>query len=536
MRHFSLMIISISLLGLTGCSIPPLPRVTDTLAAPDYATPQPEVLSEGPVVETENAYLRLNNGTYSLAVKNTELAEALAVLSKSSPVPIVAQKGATGKVTINVRNRPLGDILHIMLRPLGYTAIVEDGIIVVGKPKLMTRPFVINYLMDKRTSSSVTNASISSSGGGNSNSRSTRSDGGGDSNYLSSSSSGSQGNVSVTTTGSTDFWTETVKGLQSILHGEGKKDGRDSGNRIVVNQLAGVLYVTAYPQTMEQVSLYLDSIENEIKRQVLIQAHIVEVELNDEFSLGIDWKAFLDNAHKYSISQNLTPTPLSNVFQVDINASDFTLLLDTFKEQGNVNMLSSPKISTLNNQKAVIKLTTKEVTWVNTTILNSTGDTLQTFTTPQIDEVGLFLDVTPNIAEGGRITMQVHPSITEKKEESLSPDQKSSKPVITVREVDTMVAVKSGQTVVIGGLISDRVNTVKRGVPLLGDIPYLGYLFSRYTQQHKKTELVIFLTPYVLNDETIDMIRREHEGRVWGWNGISNYAESRRLAEAEARN
>ncbi|WP_053549490.1 secretin N-terminal domain-containing protein [Desulfuromonas soudanensis] len=528
------MIISILLLGLTGCSIPPLPKVTDTLAAPGYAAPQPEVPFAGPVVESENAYLRLNGGTYSLAVKDTELAVALAVLSKSSPVPIVAQKGATGKVTVNVRNRPLGDILHIMLRPLGYTAIVEDGIIVVGKPKLLTRAFVINYLMDKRTSSSVTNASISSSGGSSRSSSGSASDSRGDSN----SSSGSQGNVSVTTTGSTDFWTETVRGLQSILYGEGKKDGGDSGNRLVVNQLAGVLYVTAYPRTMEQVSLYLDSIENEIKRQVLIQAHIVEVELNDEFSLGIDWSAVLDKAEKFSVAQLITPTTPNSAFTLNFaSPGDFTFLLDTFQEQGNVNMLSSPKISTLNNQKAVIKLTTKEVTWITSTIFNSTGDTLQTTTTPQIDEVGLFLDVTPNIAEGGRITMQVHPSITEKLRDSDSPgNTNSSKPVITVREVDTMVAVKSGQTVVIGGLISDRVNTVKRGVPLLGDIPYLGYLFSHYTQLHKKTELVIFLTPYILTDESIDMIRREHEGRVWGWNGISNYAESRRLEDAAARN
>jgi MSHA type pilus biogenesis protein MshL len=512
------MIISILLLGLTGCSIPPLPRVTDTLAAPGYATPQPEVLSETPVVETENAYLRLNNGTYSLAVKNTELAEALAILSKSSPVPIVAQKGATGKVTINVRNRPLGDILHIMLRPLGYTAIVEDGIIVVGKPKLMTRAFVLNYLMDKRASSSVTNASISSGS--------------------SASTSGSQGNVSVTTTGNTDFWNETVKGIESIIYGAGKKDGGDSGSRLIVNQLAGVFYVTAFPQTMELINAYIDSIENAIKRQVLIQAHIVEVELNDEFSLGIDWSAFLDKAQKFSVAQSITPTTLNSAFQLKLaSPGDFTFLLDTFQEQGNVNMLSSPKISTLNNQKAVIKLTTKEVSWVQSVLRDTEGRITEIVNTPQIDEVGLFLDVTPNIAEDGHITMQVHPSITEKKpEDSKSPDGFSSKPVITVREVDTMVDVKTGQTVVIGGLISDKVNKVKRGVPLLGDIPYLGWLFSHYTQQHKKTELVIFITPYLLNDETIDMIRREHEGRVWGWNGISNYAESRRLADAAARN
>jgi MSHA type pilus biogenesis protein MshL len=503
----------VSTFFLGGCALPDSPRVADTLAAPDFVgvTSEPEQIAQEAQDDAPLISDKFNQGTFSLALKNVDIQEALAILSKTSPVPIVAEGDVSGRVTINIKNKPLGDLLFTLLRPLGYRASIENGMIVVGSNKLITRSFVINYLKDKRTSSSVTNASISAGSSGSS-----------------SSSGGSTGNVSVTTSGGSDYWTEIIKGIESIAYGRDKSNSKNSKTNIVTNRLAGVIHVTAPAKTMGSISSYLSNIEREVKRQVLIQAHIVEVELNDEFSLGIDWNNIFNNL-KGAVSVDMMPTlaagAISNSFVLDIDTNNFDLILDTFKEQGGINMLSSPKISTLNNQKAVIKLTTKEVTWVNSTIVNANGDTLQTTTTPQIDEVGLFLDVTPNISAAGSITMQVHPSITEVKEVSESPDGNSSKPVITVREIDTVVNVNSGQTMVIGGLIADKVSTVKRGIPLLGDIPYLGWLFSSHHQVKKKTELVIFLTPYTLNNHTIESIRTEHENRIWGSDGINQYVD-----------
>ncbi len=507
---------------MTGCAHPDGARVANTLAAPDFVgiPSEPVQPLPIPVDATAVSSTAINQGLFSLSLKNVELKEALAILSKDSPVPIVPENGVSGRVTVNIRNRPLGDLLFTMLHPLGYRAKVEDGMIVVGPAGAVTQSFVVNYLKDTRTSSSTTNASISASSG-NSSSRSSLGSG---SSSSSSVASGGNGNVTITTFGGSDFWGEIIKGVESIAYGPDKKADSNTRINIVTNQLAGIIHVTAPPETMTIISDYLARIEIEIKRQVLIQAHIVEVELKDEFSLGIDWKTFLDNAHKFSISQNLTPTNLSNVFVLDINTNNFDLLLDTFKEQGGLNMLSSPKISTLNNQKAVIKLTTNEVTWVQSVLRSNTvGGSDLIINTPQIDEVGLFLDVTPNIAANGSISMQVHPSITEVKETSISPDTESSKPVITVREIDTMVDVQSGQTMVIGGLISDKVTNVKRGIPILGDIPYLGWLFSNHHQVKRKTELVIFLTPYILNVDAIESIRTEHENRLWGSEGINQY-------------
>ena len=249
----------------------------------------------------------------------------------------------------------------------------------------------------------------------------------------------------------------------------------------------------------------------------------MEVSLKDSFSLGIDWKSVIDKATNMTLTQALIPgigsaatAVSSNAFKFSASGSDFSVLLEAMKEQGNVNMLSSPKISALNNQKAVIKLTTKEVSWVSTkTTQNNAIGGQDTFTTtPQVDEVGIFLDVTPQIGQDGSIIMQIHPSVSEIREVSTSPDKSSTKPVINVREIDTMVDAKAGETIVIAGLISDRLAETKRSVPLLGDIPYLGMLFSYSKQERAKSELVIMMTPYILNSKSVEDIRAEHEKRM----------------------
>ncbi len=466
---------------------------------------------------------------YSLALKQADLLEALALLSRDSGIPIVSEPGVSGKATISVENRPLGEILFTMLRPLGYQASVENGVIVVGLPKLVTRAFYLNYTKDKRSSTSSTNASISAAGG---NGNVTASSGislnlnsGASTTDIGSGSGGNsqQGNVSVTTSGTADFWDEVTRGLETIIFGglESGKGGGGSntrsdsrGRKLVINQMAGVIYVTDSAENLNKIGIYLADVEQAVKRQVLIQAHIVEVALKDTFSLGIDWEYVFKQSQTYSISQGLAPVPLSNAFNISITGSDFNLLLDAMKTQGDVNTLSSPKISTMNNQRAVIKLTTREVTWVNSSILNAQGNTLQTYTTPQIDEVGIFLDVTPNISPDGLITMQIHPSISEIKSVSVSPDNKSSKPVIDVREVDTMVDIRTGETVVIAGLIVDRLRDVRKSVPFFGELPLIGPLFSNIQQERGKTELVIMLTPYLLNEKNLAEIRAEHEKRL----------------------
>jgi len=471
--------------------------------------------------------------TYSLTVKNAEIKDTLLLLSRKTGMTIMTDRDVTGRVTADLKNMTLKDIMYVLLKPHGYTVYVEHGIIRVSKPRLITRTFFVNYIKDKRSSNSTMSAAISESGspgynqGGASINLNVSSGGASGASNSSGVSSGQQGSVSVQTSSVSDYWNEVIKGLEVIVFGDssrsiktdGYSKGDKSGKQLIVNELAGLVYVRDYSDNMENVKSFLDDVERNVKRQVLIQAHIAEVSLNDTFAFGLDWNYLLTNrigsdVKPMQFSQNLVPAVPSNVFQVSITNNKVSALLDAMREQGNLNMLSSPKISTLNNQKAVIKLTTKEVSWLMNSAYNAQGNVLLSYTTPQIDEVGIFLDVTPQINEKGSITMQIHPSISEKTRTSLSPDGKSSKPIIDIREVDTMIDVKNNQTVVIAGLIVDKIIETKKSVPFLGDIPFLGNLFSYISQEKKKTELVILITPYILNDKSIADIRTEHEERL----------------------
>lgn len=504
---------------VAGCVTPPssADRIGASMAVPDYSPPVLDTAAtptdNGPGLSIDRlmslspveTYQRIDQQKlFSVSFKNADLQDALALLSRESGVPVIAGKDVGGTVTASMRDKSLGEILYALLEPLGLTAYVDRGVILVTRPRLVSKTFYVNYIKDKRTSTSTTNASVSASSG------SSGSVAGGS---VSSSGSGGQGNVSVSTSGTTDFWEEIKAGLEAIVFG-GSGNDSGSGKQLVINEMAGVIYVIDFAGNMRNVEKFLDDVERSVKRQVLIQAHIVEVTLDESYAMGVDWDYLLNKNSELRLTQNLTPVPNSEVFQLSLDTGDFNMLLDAMQELGSVNMLSSPKISTLNNQKAVIKLTTKEVTWINETSKNSTGEIISTSTTPQIDEVGLFLDVTPSINASGRITLQIHPSISEIQEVSVSPDKTSSKPVINVREVDTIADVMAGQTVVIAGLIADRFRTTRTSVPGLGELPVLGNLFSHLQQEKSKVELVIFLTPYVLDDRSIDRIRSEHEGRL----------------------
>jgi MSHA biogenesis protein MshL len=530
-------------LGVAGCANPTVNTIKDTKALSTYTAPAPAQKSAA-TLKDPDAYRSNDPGrSYSLTLKNADLRDVLLLLSKESGVSIVAERGLRGTVQIEARNKKLGELLYTILKPLGYTASVENGLILVGRPKLTTRTFRMNYLKDTRNSSSNTNVSGFVAGG--------------------------SGSVSVSTAGKSDFWGAIETSLEMFVFGTSGKGRREGGGyivgeaektpaseskaatsgtadkkgalsesgdpmlsntqlnenqlkQLVVNELAGIIQITDFPENLDKVASFLTDVEEGSKRQVLIQAHIMEVSLNDSFSMGIDWKTIIDKSSNFSIAQTLIPSTsgaasaASSVFKISAAGDSYGVMLDAMKQQGNINMLSSPKITALNNQKAVIKLTTKEVSWVSskTTQNNAIGGQDTFTTTPQVDEVGIFLDVTPQIAPDGSIIMQIHPSVSEIREMSTSPDKSSTKPVINVREIDTMVDAKAGETIVIAGLISDKLSESKRSVPVLGDIPYLGSLFSYSNQVRTKNELVIMMTPYFLNAKSIDEIRKEHEKRL----------------------
>lgn len=533
MKKISLLLTSIILI-LYGCATPKMSDVSETMALSE--PPSIEVTEKEPEPEQQEEFPKpADAGLFSLSIRDVDIRDVFLLLSKDSGVNIIADSDVSGKISVDFTDLTLESALYAITRPLGYTFRMDKGFIRVSKPILETRTFKINYTTGKRASTSTMNAAITGEGtttGGmnvpTSNINLNLTGTTGTTQATQAPSYTGQGNVQVTTSGTSDFWKEIQKGLEVIIFGDikggsesegGFSRGDSSGKKLVINELAGIVLVTDYSDNMERIEDFLNDIEMAVRKQVMIQAHIIEVSLNDDYQFGIDWEVIARSGmDSLTFSQGLLIEPATEVFQVDFERQRFneeiSALLDAMEEQGQVNVLSSPKVSTMNNQKAVIKLTTREVSWVTNTFLNAEGNVLSSYTNPQIDEVGLFLDVTPQIDDNGMITMQIHPSISDKLKDSISPDGTSTKPVINVRETDTMIKVKNGQTIVIAGLITDKITESVRKIPLIGDIPLLGALFRQTIQKKSKSELVILLTPYVLNDRSIEDIRKEHEDRL----------------------
>jgi MSHA type pilus biogenesis protein MshL len=303
-------------------------------------------------------------------------------------------------------------------------------------------------------------------------------------------------------------------------------DGK--GKKLVINRSTGIILVTDYPHQLNKIASYLESVEGSSQRQVTIQAKIMEVILSDEHKEGINWKVIEGLPRSINLAWGLTNktkttgypgsssgfiisdttggttipvpgtfkiSPYGGIFALGQAGSEVALsdIMQAISEQGDVKILSSPTISTLNNQKAIIRVGNQDVYFVTGAVATQT--TVTQIIQPVTIDIGIILDVTPQIAEDGTILMNIHPSITEKTGEKATPDGKTTFPLLSVRETDTTVRVKDGQTIIIAGLMQEKSEETYTGVPVLQSIPILGGLFRQKTEKKRNSELVIMITP-----------------------------------------
>jgi MSHA biogenesis protein MshL len=272
--------------------------------------------------------------------------------------------------------------------------------------------------------------------------------------------------------------------------------------------------VSAYPAQLEQLEIFIRAFEASIQRQVLIEAKIVEVNLDRSFQFGIDWNAVARvGTATIGVASGLPtrlprPTggsPTGNIeFTLSGNRGEINAVLNALSSQGDVRVLSSPRVSALNNQRAVFDVTTGEIVFnVTTTLLtNPNGTTIpQTQVVPQQVNVGIVLDVLPQIGADNTVTMNIRPVVTSVSRTATfttTDGATFSAPVIDTRETDTMARLRNGETIIIGGLMQTRREKQQSGVPGLRSIPLLGRLFTKYSDVERKAELVIFLTPTII--------------------------------------
>ncbi len=353
--------------------------------------------------------------------------------------------------------------------------------------------------------------------------------------------------ASTATTGMTGGASAAARSVETVA-GRGV-EGCEGGRSVVINPQSGVVVVRAMPNEQRDVSVFLKASQLSVERQVMLEAKILEVELNDGYQAGVNW-AGIANFTKTSIAlgrssngfvansgtnpgvqlatstinANGTPTLTTTLDGINVNPlltatqgvfgfavanQNFASLLEFLQTQGNVQVLSSPRIATLNNQKAVLKVGVDEffVTNVTTTTTTGTATTSTPSVTLQPFFSGIALDVTPQIDENNIITLHVHPSVskvsTVNKLVDLGAAGTINLPLASsnVSETDSIIRAQDGQVVAIGGLMKQLMSEGRSQVPGVGDVPVVGSLFRQTNQSALKRELVILIKPTVIQGD-----------------------------------
>ncbi|MDP2266501.1 MAG: pilus (MSHA type) biogenesis protein MshL, partial [Thiobacillus sp.] len=302
--------------------------------------------------------------------------------------------------------------------------------------------------------------------------------------------------------------------------GDGKYD-------VAVNPVAGTVSVLGTAKQQELVQQYLDRVMQSAQRQVLIEATIVEVSLKDQYRAGIDWsKTLAAGAGGWKIETlrgviGSKSNPLADSLAPFIQATytntgnnGFTAMVDLLESFGKTKVLSSPKLMALNNQTALLKVVNNLVyfTVKADTVASSNAPAVTTFTTtPQTVPVGLVMSVLPQINENGMVSLTVRPTISRQvgSVQDPNPDLRTagvpnSIPVIQVREMESLLQIRSGQTVILGGLIQDDSNNARDGLPVLSRPEGIGAIFGQHERINSQTELVIFLRPTVVTNPSLE--------------------------------
>ncbi len=492
-----IIILSVAILFLAGCKVPEilglkeLP-ITQVTAQKEEALRQMKVMPVTQVVEKMEEREKL----YSLSVNDMELRKVLFMFAEELPeYNVVIEPDVTGRVTVDLKELSLDNVLTILLEPLGLEYVLEDDILRISKPRMVTRIFEFVYSTTNRIAGT---SLVAMTGGGGETS-------GGEGSGSSSASFGS-----VATEEDIDVWGEFESGITSLLSEAGK---------LSISKRIGRISVTDYRSNMEEIASFIDDFKRETKKQILIKAKILEIKLTEGSDFGIDWTATLKGTSLFggkgdpgSIAQTFAPSttaldtfssfasPITGI----VKRGNLTATIKAMEVYGEVTVLSSPQVSTLNGQKAIIRSVREDVVFQSSQSSGSGGDPIATVTAEPFT-YGVFLDVTPHVDSEGMITMDIHPSVSSLSETKTSGGTNpAQKPIIDTRETETVATIKDGETVLIAGLMADDIQKNISKFPILGDIPFIKKLFRREIINTRKSELVILINPTIVGPRAKD--------------------------------
>jgi len=548
---------------LSGCFQPMKPTPSGHLGA----EPAPPIASIPPPVQALPVPPRpqptTKPETYSVVVNNVNVRELLFALARDAKVNVDIHPGITGTVTLNAIDQTLPQLLSRIAKQVDMRYELDGPNLVVMPDSPYLRIYKIDYVnVDRQTTGQV---SISSeiigqtAGGGGA--------GGGGGGGATGGQNTSR--VQVRNESTNKFWDTLVENVKDILRETDKvlpggagapgaapaaagaaaqaAPGQAAGAApgapaagpvttfreaasVIANPEAGILTIRASARQHERIQEFLDQVLVSARRQVLIEATIVEVQLNNAYQQGIDWALFTGGWQLFQGSLlrgaaqavapvpsagTLTALPTGSLFVGQYNSNTFRFSLQLLETFGNVRVLSSPRISAVSNQTALLKVVENVVYFTisaNTT-QNQTGALTTFTTTPNVVPVGIIFAVTPQISENDTVLLNVKPTISRVNSfvndpnpvlAAVNPPIVSRIPQILTREMESVIKLTSGQIAVMGGLIQDSLIDNADTVPGVNRIPFFGDLFSNKNIQNSKSELVIFLRPIVVRDPSVE--------------------------------
>lgn len=484
----------------------------------------------------------------SLSVRDADLKDLLRAAGEGTDYNLVFDPDLDTRVKgIDLKGVTFQEILDQILPSFGFSHSLTGRTVHIRKSDGMMRFYQVDQLSLRRKGSkefmvSASGQTIQSSGGTSSGSGgSSGGSSGQDSAYTSTLASGN----------GADPWAELQIGLSTLIFNEplsasGSTDGGSAtslappgsqaysknGRTLLIHPESGLVVVNAEPAVQSRVERYLNEMKHRTSRQVLLEARIVEVSLGNDSQIGVDWSAVLtpggasggtgtDVTSNFSPGDTINPnlSASNGVFRLIAQNARVTATLSALAREGRLQVLSSPRISTLNNQKAILRVVREEAYFLQSSQATPTGigsGVLVTTTiTPLVVPVGIVLDIQPQVAEDGTITLAVNPSVSEVvTTRSFSVNgagggASATLPVVDRRDLDTVVRMKNGETLVMAGIIKGKEGFDDRGVPWFRRIPILGNLFSKREKSKQHTELAIFITPTLVEDT--DQVRAQTE-------------------------
>lgn len=489
--------------------------------------------------EQEDGLALLEEPRFVLQADDVDAKAFFYGLAADSPYNILVHPNVSGEISLSLKDVTLDETLDAVRDMYGFEVRRSGRTIQIYPAGVRTQTFSLDYLSLRRFGMSQTE--ISGGGvseernnnrglGNNSGNSNTRVEGtpllgNNDGEYRRDSQQNQlQGNgSSINTQSETDLW----GGLKDVI------EGIIGDGNVVLSPQAGIVSVTASPSKLRAVGDFISVLESRLQRQVILEARIIEVTLNDGYQQGINWSDLYNGKAGWGVGVGVdfagtNPLPaastIGGLFGLTYSdeSNNFSGMIEMLQTQGTVQVLSNPRVSASNNQKAVIKIgedsyfvtnvdsTTNFGSGGSTPVSNSNVDLTPFFS-------GISLDVTPQISDDGEVILHVHPSVVETEEQQKVITLTDGELVLplarsNIRESDTIVKARNGEIVVLGGLMQTTNSEEVGKVPLLGDIPLLGELFTNRRNRQEKKELVILLKPTVVGVDTWrDELKRSRE-------------------------